>query len=98
MISLHYIQLVILSLLSGLRPQPILLATKKHKNSQKGYRSGVMFVPECEPSAVSHLNVRVLLAANGHLLCQKSSAYDSRPPVSSLHLPIGCCAYPKHEM
>jgi len=49
-------------------------------------------------SAVSHLNVRVLLAANGHLLCQKSSTYDSRPPVSSLHLLIGCCAYPKLEV
>ena len=44
------------------------------------------------PSAVSHLNVRVLLAANGHLRRQKASPYDSRASFSSLHLPIGCGA------
>jgi len=32
------------------------------------------------------------------VLCQKSSTYDSRPPISSLHLLIGCCAYPKLEV
>ncbi len=49
-------------------------------------------------SAVSHLNVGVLLAANRHLLRQESSTYHSRSPVSSLQLPIGCGAYPKLEI
>ena len=47
---------------------------------------------KCSPSAVSTLRIGVLLAVNGHLRRQKSSTYFSRPPVSSLHLPIECGA------
>jgi len=43
-------------------------------------------------SAVSTINIRMLLAVNGHLQRQKSSTCDSRPPVSSLYLPIECGA------
>ena len=39
-----------------------------------------------DPSAVSTINIRLLLAVNGHLLRQKSSTYLSRPLVSSLYL------------
>ena len=45
-----------------------------------------------ESSAVSTTNIRMLLAVNGHLRRQKSSTCDSRPPVSSLYLPIECGA------
>ncbi len=51
----------------------------------------VFFAP-WPSSAVSTINIRMLLAVNGHLRRQKSSTCDSRPPVSSLYLPIECGA------
>lgn len=43
-------------------------------------------------SAVSTFKFRILLAVNGHLRRQKFSTCHSRPAVSSLYLPIECCA------
>jgi len=60
---------------------PIAKALKEANNTV------VSILVLCQPYRLGFL-----LAVNGHLRRQKSSTYFSRPPVSSLHLPIECGA------